>query len=77
MLMRLLIQVQKKWIEKIEKHLCDIPFDMHSKGIDTIYFCNELYNSNVFEIFWKDSSFIRQNKGKFGYFKSLVNCWGG
>jgi hypothetical protein len=64
----------QKWIKNIEEQLCDTPFDMHSKGIDTIYFSNDFCNaSNFFKIFWEDWSLIRQNKTEFGYFNSLIN----
>jgi hypothetical protein len=64
----------QKWIKLIEEQLCNTPFDMHSKGIDTIYFCNDFYSpSNFFKVFWEDWSLIRQNKNEFGYFKSLIN----
>jgi GR25 family glycosyltransferase involved in LPS biosynthesis len=64
----------QKWIPLIEKYLCDKEFDMHEKGIDTIYFAHS-FSSNLFDlfnIFSKDYSFIPQNKDKFGYFDSTI-----
>lgn len=64
----------QKWIKTINENLCNVPFDMHSKNINTIYLCNDFENpSNFFKIFWEDWSMIRQNKDLFGYLDSLIN----
>jgi len=64
----------QKWIEVIEKNLCDISFDMHEKNIKPIYFSHSFTSnfSNIFKMFFKDFSFIPQNKDKFGYIDSTI-----
>ena len=64
----------QKWISQIEKYLCKKAFDMHYKGIDTIYICHKAENTKDFFrlLGMKDLSYIRQNKDKFGYFDSLI-----
>ena len=64
----------QKWIIQIEKFLCTKDFDMHYKGIDSIYFCNTAKNKKDFLriLSFLDVSYLKQNKDKFGYFDSLV-----
>ena len=64
----------QKWIESIEKNLCDTSFDMHEKNIKPIYFSHSFTSnlSDIFKMFFKDYSFIPQNKDKFGYFESTI-----
>ena len=64
----------QKWIPQIEKFLYEKPFDMHSKNIDIIYFCNTAKTKKDFLriLSFLDVSYIKQNKDKFGYFDSLV-----
>lgn len=69
----------QKWIKEIEKYMCEKPFDMHPKGIDTIYLYTKKidnHNSGIsilkYILKLKDMCYIEQNKAKFGYFDSLI-----
>jgi GR25 family glycosyltransferase involved in LPS biosynthesis len=69
----------QKWIKEIEKYMCEKPFDMHPKGIDTIYLYTKKIDNHKSSISilsqilkLKDMCYIEQNKSKFGYFDSLV-----
>lgn len=67
-------QGAQKWIEVIEKNLCNKAFDMHEKNIKPIYFSHTFTSdfSDIFKMFLKDFSFIPQNKDKFGYIDSTI-----
>jgi hypothetical protein len=69
----------QKWIKEIEKYMCEKPFDMHPKGIDTIYLYTKKIDrqksimdkvSQILKL--KDMCYIEQNKAQFGYFDSLI-----
>ena len=67
-------QGAQKWIDLIEKNLCNKAFDMHEKNIKPIYFSHSFTSnfSDIFKMFFKDFSFISQNKDKFDYFDSTI-----
>jgi len=64
----------QKWISEIEEFLCLFPFDMHSKGIEYIYLCTK--KSNLISLVgWNNTSYICQNKKKFGYLDSQITTY--
>lgn len=64
----------QKFIQKINENLYKVPIDMHDKGIDDIYFCSKLNGlSGFFRLLCLiDSSFVIQDKSKFGWFQSTI-----